>query len=234
MKSNFAVFILCLVLCYASVNYAANVRTLKQSSSARASANCRAGSGGRCSSVSSVDTRATSADVSSISRALSEAVARANDGANVDASAQAFASAVATAYATIVTRFRGSVRSSGRSVGCASGSSFGQASATALADATAQAFSRSSNRNARAAADCFARAVSRAAVTVTQRASFRVCASNSQASIRSLLISRGFAQAVATAFANVYTAIRDNNAQAAATCSASSFANSGSRTRIFG
>jgi len=139
----------------------------------------------------------------------------------VDASADAFAQAVARAYAIIVSNFVLSVQASGNSVACASGNSFGSATASAIAQATASAFASSSNRHARAAADCFANAVSTAAIRVTQRRSIRICVRDSRATIYRRFVTIGFAEAVATAFADVFTAIRDNDAQAAANCVAS-------------
>jgi len=122
----------------------------------------------------------------------------------------------------------------GQGTACSYTRSNGQAFATAFAEAVSGAFAQSSNEYARAASSCFSRAVASASVTAVQNAQYGTCTNYGFDFIYRRLETVGYVEAIATAFSAVFAAIRDNNAEAAALCTASGVTNSGVFTRITG
>eukprot|EP00210_Caulerpa_lentillifera_P005538 g5297.t1 len=226
MKTSFRILVCCLAFCVASSGAIRIERSLKQSSvSVVSRANCVIVNG-RCQSRSRVDTRASSAVAESISAALAVAEASARSRADVDASADAFAQAIAVAAAEVISSHVAEVLvQGGRGRGCASTNSFATASAQAMAIAVSEAFSRSENAVSRAAAECFSEAVAEATVTAVQRARFGTCTTAGVSAIQASLRTVRYAEAIATAFSSVYTAIRDGDAVAGARCEASAISN---------
>lgn len=168
--------------------------------------------------------QATSDAQKSIASALSTAIGKANGDGDVEASAKAFAVAIAIAYATIISNHYGTVYVDGEDgYACAFTQATGQATATAMSTAVSDAFSHSTNEYAKAAASCFSNAVSIAAVEATQDAEFHTCTDtdNSKSDddfFKAKLETVGFVKTVSLAFSHVFTAIRDKDPVAAATC----------------
>lgn len=109
----------------------------------------------------------------------------------------------------------------GEGIACVYVFSNSRAYADAVAKATSNAFAASSNEFARAAAECFSDAVAVASVEAVQRFSIGGCVTYGYDYFYGRLITVGYAEAVATAFSLVFTAIRNNDATAAADCGAS-------------
>eukprot|EP00210_Caulerpa_lentillifera_P005450 g5212.t1 len=170
----------------------------------------------------------------SIATALSTAIANANSSADVEASSFAFAQAIARAYARIISSHYGRVYTTAGGTACAFTRSTGEATASAISQAVVKAFSESTNQYASAAAGCFANAVSSASYTATQNAFTGVCTNYGYDFIYRRFVTTGYVQTIATAFSSVFTAIRDNNAQAAASCGASGTSQSGQTTIVTG
>lgn len=184
--------------------------------------------------------QATNDAAASIATSLASAVAAAEGNGDVEASANAFAVAIAQAFARIISSHYGFVSVSGQAGNaCAFTLATGQATATAISTAVSSAFATSSNDFANAAANCFSSAVSQAAVTATQDVSFLSCATVNNGVpdadfFYQKVITTGFVQTVATAFSNVFTAIRNNDPVAAASCSAVGSSNTAVVTQVIG
>lgn len=235
MKTTWSIVALCLVLSVAISHGARLERSLKQSDvSVSGSAGCIVVNG-RCQATASVSTASINDAARSIASALSTAIGQAEDGADVDASSFSFAQAIARAYARVISSHVLSVYVNGDSgVACAFTRSQGSAFAETLARATTNAFAESSNEYARAAADCFSSAVSSASVRAVQTARYGTCTNYGYDFIYRRLETVGYVESIATAFSSVYTAIRDNNAEAAASCGASGTSNTRVTTTITG
>lgn len=153
-----------------------------------------------------------------------------DDGGDVQATANAFSVSIAQAFAKIISEHYGSVFVDGElGNACSFTKSTGSATANAIASATSKAFAQSSNAFAKAAAGCTASAVSIESILVTQDVSFSTCVDTESESdfFFKKVETTGFVQAIATTFSNVFTAIKDNNLLAAATCVASAVSNTG-------
>jgi len=235
MKTTWSIVAFCLVLCVATSHGARLERSLKQSEvSVSGSASCTVVNG-RCQSTARVSTESINDAARSIASALSTAIAQAEDGADVDASAFSFSQAIARAYARVISSHVLSVYVNGESgIACAYTRSQGSAFASTIAQATSSAFAASSNEYARAAANCFSSAVSSASVTAVQDARYGTCTNYGYQFIYRRLETVGYVESIATAFSSVYTAIRDNNAEAAASCGASGISNTRVTTTITG
>jgi len=109
----------------------------------------------------------------------------------------------------------------GEGIACVYVRSSARAYADAISRATSSAFASSSNEYARAAADCFSSAVAVASVEAIQRFSIGGCTVYGYDYFYGRLITVGYAEAVATAFSAVFTAIRNNDPIAAADCGVS-------------
>eukprot|EP00210_Caulerpa_lentillifera_P008065 g7701.t1 len=176
---------------------------------------------GACSARASVTSQAINDAVTSISDALATAIARAGNGSDVDASVFAFAQAIAQAYARIITSHVLSVYVDGEGQACAYTYSNAASFATAMSTAVVSAFAGAENFVAQAAGSCMARTVVSASVQAVQEANYDTCADDYEYNyIYRRLETEGYVQTIATAFSTVFVAIRDNNAQAAATCAA--------------
>lgn len=123
----------------------------------------------------------------------------------------------------------------GDGAACAYTYSNGASFATALSTAISSAFARADNEVARAAASCFSSAVVSASVQAVQRANYSTCVSDyGYDYIYRTVITTRYVQTIATAFSSVYVAIRDNNAEAVATCGASGTSGSSVSTTTSG
>eukprot|EP00210_Caulerpa_lentillifera_P005447 g5209.t1 len=234
MKFACSVAALCLVLACASLAQGTRLeRSLKQGNSANANAYCVAVNG-VCRAEARVTLQTINDAVDSIGTALSTAIANAEGGADVDASSFAFAQAIARAYARIISSHHGRVYTTAGGTACAFTRATGEATASAFSRAITQAFAQSRNQYASAAAGCFANAVSSASYTATQNAFTGVCTNYGYDFIYRRFVTTGYVQTIATAFSSVFTAIRDNNAQAAASCGASGTSQSGQTTIVTG
>jgi len=226
MKTSLSVLAVCLALLATSGHAARIQRSLTQSPAtvteavAIGGASCVAVNG-VCSAEAQVSSQAINDAAASIASALAIAVAEADGDGDATAAATSFAQAIARAYAIVVSRhtIRVNVDAEEGSA-CAFTKSSGTASATAFARAVTSAFAQSSNEYARAAAACFSQAVATATVTAMQNAEFGACTNYGEELVYTTLTTVGYVEAIATAFSAVFTAIRNNDAIAAAACGA--------------
>jgi len=109
-------------------------------------------------------------------------------------------------------------------------SSIATALSTAIANADAGADVEATSFSfAQSIAEAYARIISRHYGRV-----YTTCTNYDYDFIYRIFDTTGYVQAIATAFSSVYTAIRDNNAQAAASCGASGTSNSGQVDSVTG